>query len=233
VTVELDGTRVDAKPATDGRLYVARDSSGWKPAEPPAAALKSPLRSGGFKDAFRHRVALVYGTGGTADDRARAYNKARFDAESFWYRGNGSLEVVSDKAFDPSQDRDRNVVLYGNADTNIQWATLLGSAPVDVRASKIRVGDREFPGADLGIYFVRPREGSAVASVGAVAWTGPAGWAAVQPVQYFVSGAGFPDLMLLSADALKAGTTGIRAIGWFGNDWSAERGDFVWAPRLP
>ena len=29
---------------------------------------------------------------------------------------------MSDKAYDPAQDRDRNVVLYGNADTNALWA---------------------------------------------------------------------------------------------------------------
>jgi hypothetical protein len=48
-------------------------------------------------------------------------------------------------------------------------------------------------------------------------------------VQYFVSGAGFPDLMLFTADALRLGTGGIRAIGWFGNDWSAEHGEFAFA----
>jgi len=233
VRIELDGTKLEVTPSSDGRLHLAHDASGWKAADPQDARFKSPLRSGGFKDAFRHRVVLVYGTGGTPDERARAFNKARLDAEAFWYRGNGSVDVVSDKAFDPAQDRDRNVVLYGNADTNALWARLLGGGPVDVRSAKVRIGEREFQGADLGIYFVRPREGSAIASVGAVAWTGAAGWAAVQPVQYFVSGAGFPDLMLLSADALKVGTAGVRAIGWFGNDWSVERGDFVWNAAAP
>ena len=228
VRVELDGAKLELTPSGDGRLHLARDATGWTAAAPPDAAFKGPARSGGFKDAFRHRVVLVYGTGGTPDERARAFNKARFDAETFWYRGNGSVDVVSDKAFDPAQDRDRNVVLYGNADTNALWARLLGGGPVEVRSAKVRIGEREFLGPDLGIYFVRPREGSATASVGAVAWTGAAGWAAVQPVQYFVSGAGFPDLMLLSADALKVGTAGVRAIGWFGNDWSVERGDFAW-----
>jgi hypothetical protein len=233
ILVELDGTKVDVPPSGDGRLHLARDAAGWKAADPQDARLKGPARSGGFKDAFRRRVVLVYGTGGTPDERARAFNKARFDAETFWYRGNGSVDVVSDKAFDPAQDRDRNVVLYGNADTNALWAKLLGGGPVDVRSSRVRIGEREFQGPDLGIYVVRPREGSAIASVGAIAWTGAAGWAAVQPVQYFVSGAGFPDVMLLSADALKVGTAGVRAIGWFGNDWSVERGDFVWSAAAP
>ena len=34
--------------------------------------------------------------------------------------------------------------------------------------------------------------------------------------------------MLFSAETLRSGTDGVRAIGWFGNDWSIERGDIVW-----
>ena len=46
--------------------------------------------------------------------------------------------------------------------------------------------------------------------------------------QYFISGAGFPDLKIFTAETLRSGTDGVRAIGCFGNDWSVERGDFVW-----
>jgi hypothetical protein len=110
------------------------------------------------------------------------------------------------------------------------WTRLLANSPVEVRSGRARIGEREFVGTDLGAYFIRPRPGSAIGSVGAVAWTGPAGWTAAGPGQYFVSGAGFPDLILFSAEMLRAGTDGIRAIGWFGNDWSLARGDFVWNP---
>jgi hypothetical protein len=61
-----------------------------------------------------------------------------------------------------------------------------------------------------------------------VAWTGPAGWAAAGPGQYFVSGAGFPDAMIVSAEIFRLGTGGIRALGWFGNDWRLETGEFAW-----
>ena len=230
VAVELDGSRVEATPKTDGKVYLAHTTSGWQDSATPDATHKNPQRSGGFKDAFRHHVVLVYGTRGTPDENARAYNKARLDAESFWYRGNGSLEVVADTAFVADKNRDRNVILYGNADTNALWASLLGSAPIDVRNGRVRIGDRTLTGNDLATYFVRPRPDSALASVGAVAWTGPAGWVAAGPVQYFVSGAGFPDLMVFSADVFKSGTAGVKAVGWFGDDWSLERGDVVWAP---
>src|SRR5437762_1516907 len=62
-----------------------------------------------------NRVLLVVGTGGTNDEAAAALTKARFDAETFWYRGNGSLPIVLDTDFDSAGSRDRNVVLYGNA----------------------------------------------------------------------------------------------------------------------
>ena len=171
---------------------------------------------------------FVYGTRGDAAEDARAFGKAKFDAEMFWVRGNAGIEILPDTAFDPAKDRDRSVILYGNADTNAAWAKLLAGSPVEVRNGWARIGEKRYTGADHAAYFVRPRPGSDVASVGVVAWTGKAGWVAASPGQYFISGAGFPDLLFFSAEALRSGTDGVRAVGWFGNDWSLERGDIVW-----
>jgi dienelactone hydrolase len=227
--LEIDGSRIEIRPAPGmGRLALARGEGGWNLAPAPGPGQKGPVRSGGFKDAFRHRFVFVYGTRGDAAEDARTYGKARCDAETFWVRGNAGIEILPDTAFDPAKDRDRSVILYGNADTNAAWAKLLAGSPVEVRNGRARIGERRYQGGDYAAYFIRPRPGSGVASVGAVAWTGAAGWVAASPVQYFISGAGFPDLMLFTAETLRAGTDGIRAIGWFGNDWSVERGDFVW-----
>ena len=233
IAVDLDGTRVEISPASDGRLYLEKAAGGWRASAPPDPARKGPARNGGFKDAFRHRVVLVYGTRGTPEENVRAFNKARFDAEMFWYRGNGTLDVVADTAFDAAKTRDRSVVLYGNADTNAAWAGLLGGGPIDVRNGRMRIGTRELTGSDLGAYIIRPRADSPTASVGIVAWTGPGGWVAASPGQYFVSGAGFPDLMVFSAEMLRTGTAGVRAIGWFGRDWGVESGEFVWGSAAP
>jgi dienelactone hydrolase len=228
-TIELDGSKFEATPtAGTGRIFLEQGEKGWMAVPPPDPGLKGPERSGGFKDAFRHGFILVYGTRGDAAENARAFNKARFDAEMFWVRGNAGVEVLPDTAFDPVKDKDRSVILYGNADTNAAWPKLLSGCPVEIRNSAARVGEKRYSGADLAAYFVRPRPGSDVASVGVVAWTGRAGWVAASPGQYFISGAGFPDLMLFSAETLRSGTDGVRAIGWFGNDWSLDKGDIVW-----
>ncbi len=229
ITVELDGSKLEAKPAPGaGSLYLERSPAGWVQSGAPCLATKGPHRSGGFKDAFRHGFVLVYGTRGDAAEDARALGKARFDAEMFWVRGNAGVEVLPDVAFDPARFKDRSVILYGNADTNAAWAALLGSGPVEVRNGRARIGEKRYEGGDLAAYFVRPRPGSDVASVGVVAWTGQAGWIAASPGQYFISGAGFPDLLLFSAEILRVGAAGVRAVGWFGNDWSVERGDIAW-----
>ncbi len=229
VTVDLDGSKLEVTPASGrGRIYLERGEKGWLPAGPPASGLKGPHRSGGFKDAFRHGFILVYGTRGEAAEDVRSFGKARFDAEMFWVRGNAGIEVLPDTAFDPAQYKDRSVILYGNADTNAAWPKLLAGSPVEVRNGWARAGDRRYSGPDFAAYFVRPRPGSDVASVGIVAWTGRAGWVAASPGQYFVSGAGFPDLLLFSAETLRSGTDGVRAIGWFGDDWTLDKGDFVW-----
>jgi poly(3-hydroxybutyrate) depolymerase len=229
VTIELDGFKLEAAPASGmGRICLERGEKGWAATGPPTPGSKGPHRSDGFKDAFRHGFIFVYGTRGDAAEDVRSFGKARFDAEMFWVRGNAGIDVLPDTAFDPVRFKDRSVILYGNADTNTAWPKLLVGCPVEVRNGWARAGEKRYTGSDLAAYFVRPRPGSDIASVGVVAWSGPAGWVAASPGQYFISGAGFPDLLLFSAETLRSGTDGVRAIGWFGNDWGLDTGDIVW-----
>jgi hypothetical protein len=232
IKVELDGQKVGGLPDAGEveRIWLARGDAGWSRVDPPSPALKGPHRSGPFKDAFRHRMMFVYGTKGTAEENAWALAKARFDAETFWYRGNGSIDVLPDTAFDPNSESDRGVILYGNADTNAAWAPLLTESPVQVRRGSIAVGDRELNGDDLSCLFLRPRPGSDVACVGVVSGTGPAGMRLTDRLPYFVSGVAYPDFIAIGPEALERGVAGIRAAGFFGGDWAVPTGDFAWRP---
>jgi pimeloyl-ACP methyl ester carboxylesterase len=228
LVVELDGQSLQV-PWPDGaaRVDLARTGERWATAGPLDPARKGPHRAGPFKDAFRHRFMLVYGTRGSAAENAWACAKARYDAETFGYRGNGAVDVVADVDFDPGSAPDRGVILYGNADTNAAWPALLGASPVQVRDGAVTVGDRRIEGADLGVLLVRPRPDSDVACVAAVSGSGLHGMRLTDRLPYFVSGVGYPDVFVLGPEALERGIEGVRAAGFFGSDWSIETGEIA------
>ena len=231
VTIKLDGQELKDIPApVDGQgLHLLRRSGVWEIAEKGGPGMKGPHRYGTFKDAFRNRVVFVYSTQGSEAENAWSYAKARYDAETFWYRGNGSIDVLADTEFDPTLDLDRNVVLYGNAETNSVWKPLLATSPVQVGRERIAIGDVELKGADLGCNFIRPRPGSSIASVGVVAGTGIQGMKAANSNMYFISGSGYPDLLVFSVEMLDKHFDGVRAVGYFGPDWSIRFGEFAFS----
>jgi predicted esterase len=228
--VELDGQRIAGVPRPKGeeRLRLARRDGRWEASSRPPAALKGPHRSGLFKDAFNNRVVLVFGTRGTREENAWAEAKARYDAETFWYQGNGSIDVVRDADFVPDRFPDRNVILYGHAEMNSAWPALLGESPIQVRRGRLIVGTRTLQGRDLGCLFIRPRPSSDIASVGVVAGTGLAGMRLTDTLPYLYAGAAFPDLFCARPALLTRGLAGVEAAGFFGNDWRIETGEIVW-----
>ena len=194
----------------------------------PFSRLKGPHRYGTFKSVFDRRAVLVYGTQGTEEENRWALEKARYDAEQFWYRGNGSFEIVADVDFDTDSDRDRNVVLYGNADTNQIWPALLSTSQVQVRRGRIRFGQRPELGDDLACLFVRPRPRSGKAMVGVVAGTGIEGMRLTNRLRYFVSGVAYPDVTIFGTGVLTDGSEDVRAAGFFSDTWQIESADVVW-----
>jgi len=141
------------------------------------------------------------------------------------------MDVIPDSEFaefaGAGAGMDRNVVLYGNAETNAAWALLLPGGPVRVDRKGVTVGARRIEGSDLGCFFIRPRPGSSVASVGVVAGTGLEGMRAADGNRYFIAGSGYPDLMVFGSDMLERRFDGVRAAGYFGMDWSVENGEFA------
>jgi hypothetical protein len=232
VDVTLDGQQMQWIPwpeRDDHRLWFERSRDGdWQLAERPSPRLKGPERNGLFKSAFDHGALLVYGTVGNDEENRWAEAKARYDAETFWYRGGGSLELMPDKDFDVAQSIGRSAILYGNADTNSAWPKLLASCPVQVHRGEVRVGDRTVAGDDLAVLMVYPRSDGDAATVGVVAGTGPAGMALTNRICYFVSGIAYPDLLVSGANILRDGASNVRVWGYFGPNWSFDSSDVAW-----
>lgn len=223
-TIELDGQTLKgvAVPEKSGTVWLAMRDGHWKTIDKPGPGSKNPDRYGTIKDELKHRFMFVYGTRGSAEENAWAFAKARYDAETFWTRGNGSVDIVTDSEFDPAKYPDRAVVLYGNRDTNSAWAQMFAESPVDAGRGEVVVGDRLYRGDDLSLVFVRPRSDSDVACVIGVAGSGPAGMRALYNVSFFVPFTRFPDFVFTAADR---GIGAPLAAGFFGLDWSMERGE--------
>jgi len=223
LSVSIDGqTLGEAAPAAGGQLvWLAHRDGAWSVlAAPPPAGEKSPARDGLFKTAFTNRFTCVYGTGGDEAENAALLSRARYDADTFAYRGNGAVRVLADHAFDPTAAPDENVVLYGNASNNSAWDGLLSTSPLQVSAGRVSLGASEWTGDAFGGVLIRPRPGSDRASVGAVFGTGRTGLRLTERIPYFLSGVGVPDYVVMQPAVLEGDVAGVVAAGFFSRDWS-------------
>jgi acyl-CoA synthetase (AMP-forming)/AMP-acid ligase II len=230
-TVVLDSQKHDVRlnEISTDRIWFGKEQGMWRQVSPPSATVKNARRNGTFKEAFRNRMALVYGTSGAPQENSWAYARARYDAEKLWYQGNGSVDVLADTEFVPSKEPDRNVILYGNKRTHRLWTTLLSGSPITVDRDRIVFGEKSVKGSDICCVFIRPRAGSDVASVGVVSGTGIEGFALTHLVMYLEPGLGLPDLTVFRSDVLTDGDAGMILTGFFGADWSMPTGEFVGA----
>ncbi len=249
VTVTLDGQSIRIPSLLRGhspdpnkgwwhRVALVRNGDTWRHDDLPVAPL-AVANDRGFKSAFRNHLVLIYATQGTPDENAWSLAKARFDAESFWYRGNGSIEIISDADYvaqrrSPSTQTslrplsDRNAILYGNMDTNAAWAILLPLSPIKVTRTSVQCGDQTIVGDNLACLITLPAFNAPGSSVGVVAGTGIAGCRLTDRLPIFVSGVGIPDWVVLSTDMLSDTRKGLLGAGYFGNDWSIQHSDSAW-----
>ncbi|WMI66901.1 alpha/beta hydrolase-fold protein [Aestuariibaculum sp. YM273] len=215
-------------PVSDKKLFLKKENGTWKTTGKPSLKEKGPHRNGGFKDAFRNNVVFVYATKGSQEENIWYYNRARFDAETIWYRANGSVELVKDVDFSKSKYANRNVVLYGNKSNNAAWNQLLKESSIQVENNEVNFNGKQLKGDQWGMYYIVPRPDSDTASVGVVTATGEKGMKAAYMNHYLVNGTTFPDVLLFDDEVLINGTSAVKCAGFFGNDWSVEQGDFEW-----
>lgn len=230
ISMEIDGQRLDEIPVRGDRpVSLRRSQNRWRLSVPAKQREKHAGSGGPFKEAWSQRAILVVGTNGSSAENAWAEAKARYDAEVWWYRGNGFVEVIADREFTPERVRGRNVVLYGHRTMNAAWSRLLGETPVTIDRGVAIVGTRRLERNDLGLLMVYRRADEPDRQVLVVAGTGPAGMRSVERLPYFAAGVHYPDWTLTSSSALRTGLAGVVAAGYFGNDWSLGQGETVWA----
>jgi pimeloyl-ACP methyl ester carboxylesterase len=208
-------------------VFLQKNQSGWIMTGIPDASAKGPHRYGTFKEGFNKNMVFVYGTSGTKEENEWSLDKARFDSETWYYRGNGAVDIISDKEYSRAAYAGRNVVLIGNASTNSAWNSLLSDSPVQVSRGTVLVGSKTLKGDDLAAYFVWPISGTASNLVAVITGSGLKGMNAANGNQYFAGASGFPDIMVYRLNMLQSGVDGVEIAGFFDNDWKISGGDLV------
>ena len=242
----IDGQSVGA---VRRRGYVALGEDGWATHEP-VAGEKSPEHSGPFKRAFDHNFLLVVGTQGDGERDAVLLGRARHDAGVWTYRAGGNAPIVTDVEYLAATQEDpgdpnagpnsavkglwptgRNVILYGNRDDNAAFGFLVAEdGAFDVRDGQLRVGETVLHGDHAGVFFhpsrgQHPYLGTIGLHVGVFASTSTAAARLGDTFATFISGAGFPDYAVVSADVLSEGDDAVVLAGWWDAHWRVQQDD--------
>ncbi len=212
---------------TGDSLFLLKEADKWIVSSKPSLREKGPHRYGTFKEAFNNKMVFVYSTGGTKAENEWSLAKAKYDAETWYYRGNGAVDIVADKDFSLAKYKDRGVVLFGNKSSNSAWKELLSDCPIQVERNKITAGNKTWQGENLGAYFTWPLRNSNTASVSVITGSGLGGMKAANANQYFAGASGFPDFMIFDLDMLQTGALGVKFAGFFDNSWKLDSNNFA------
>lgn len=221
----VDGQTFAGSP-TRRSLWVQRGDDGTWLAQHPGEGEKAPDFTGPFKRAFDRDFVFVVGTEGSDPSDAVLFETARYLQADWSYRAGGEVELITDEALaaDPDRYGGRNVILFGNRDTNSAWGLVLGTEPpVDVSNGRATFCGAEREGSDLLALFIWPRRDEACsgALVGAFGSSGVLGARLAYEVPVFVSGVGLPDWTVIDRSVLAQGDGGAVATGYFDREWGA------------
>lgn len=228
LTIKIDDTELEiASKERSSSVSFRRDPNGsWRTATL-VPDEKNPARTGPFKSAFRNHLAFVVGN----DQWSLA--KARYDAETFWYRGNGSIDIIEADALDLEDIAERNIVVYGNEAFEAVRSLLNHSnMPVEVEGGSYTIGNlstRHDPGSALLAIMPGASDSTLIAVVAGV---DQAGERLCEQVPVFVSGIGYPDWTVLTPDMLKHGFDGIIGAGFFDQNWRYSPEQSAWKSGL-
>lgn len=230
ISITLDGPEV-LKHTTiadnDSIFLLLGANNKWSISQSPDQSRKGPHRNGTFKEAFNKRMVFVYSTNGTKEENNWSINKARYDAETWYYRSNGAVDIIPDKQYSREKYENRNVIIYGNSSTNAAWDLLLKDCPVQIERNTAIIGDKVLRGDDIGTYFIWPIKNTSANTVAVIGGSGIKGMNAAVANQYFAGGSGFPDIMIFRLGMLRSGVDDVEMAGFYTNDWKISESNIV------
>ena len=156
-----------------------------------------------------------------------AYNKARFDAETWWYRGNSALNLMSDVEVKRQQSDLKNVVIYGNPATNSylkEIAPKVRNLPFASNGLDISVGDKKLK-EDCGLLWGGVSQTGY--RIGIIGGNSSLGCRTTERVPVFLSGVHFPDFYAVTNEMYLRASKGVAAAGFYDPNWEFKPDRFA------
>jgi predicted esterase len=228
VTVAIDQSKLVFQAGDPIELH--REGDAWRAGAPAHAGLhKHGSVTGPLRDVFHEPLLFVWG----ASDPAQA--RANEDAAKAWARVRWGVHVdypvMSDTEFYARGEplaNDRALFLVGNAKANRVVRELEPGFPVRIEGDDVVLAGKHVTPRDgtadrsqLGVAFIRPNPRRADRYVVVVEGVGPLGsYRSLSLPDMLPDWIVFDEEVGPARGALLLGGAGVRAAGFFGNDWS-------------
>jgi predicted esterase len=193
--------------------------------------LKVAATYGPIKQAYFSPFVLVYGTKGDSTMTELLLHQARIQALTWWIRANGQVEVLPDSEVTQSIVDKYNLILFGNAQTNAVTARINNKLPIRILDGQAQLNisgvERKASSVkrlygNFGIIFVYPNPLNPKKLILVYEGTTEKGQKLSDRFGTLYSGAGLPDFLILGEKVKQKGWGGVKAAGFFSNQWKLE-----------
>jgi hypothetical protein len=184
---------------------------------------KTPQLSGPIKDAFRSPFCIVYGTTGTEDEKREVKANAERFRKEWRAFAKGWAPIFADTEVTNEIMTEKNLILFGESETNSIIADFANSLPIKWNRNEATIAGRTYSMKRRGLAFVYPNPKHPQRAV--VVFSGVP-WGDHLPSNHkwdlmpdFILYTRAPDMV----DRMEKTNEWVTA-GFFGTDWSLERG---------
>jgi pimeloyl-ACP methyl ester carboxylesterase len=192
--------------------------------KPNMSGIKHNNSYGPIKQAYYSPFVLVYGTKGDSAMTELLLHQARIQALTWWIRANGRVDIVPDTEVTQAMIDKYNLILFGNAQTNAVTARIQNKLPIRIPdgQAQLNISAIKRLYGDLGIIFLYPNPLNPKKFVLLYEGTTEMGQKLSDRFGTLYSGAGLPDFLILGEEVKQKGWGGVKAAGFFSNQWQLE-----------
>jgi predicted esterase len=183
---------------------------------------KSPALFGPIKKAYFSPFILIYGTQGGSDSTEINLHHARIEAQNWWLRGNGYVEIIPDIEVNSEIVRRYNLIIFGGPETNAVSAKIMKDLPISIENGRLIIDGQEIEKDDVAFQMVYPNPLNPEKYVVVKGGTSPKAEELAGLFNVIYSGSGLPDFIIYDETVREKGWAAVIAAGFFDVNWKFD-----------